>query len=73
LVTVVQAGSPAERAGIAPLSVITAVGATSVSSAATLGSALHSYKPGANVAITWTDQSGASHTKTLTLTTGPNI
>ncbi|HSS92616.1 MAG TPA: trypsin-like peptidase domain-containing protein [Candidatus Dormibacteraeota bacterium] len=73
LVTAVQAGSPAEKAGIAPLSVITAVGGTSVSSSATLGSALHTYKPGASVAITWTDQGGASHTKTLTLTTGPNI
>jgi S1-C subfamily serine protease len=53
--------------------VITAVGNTSVDSAATLGNALHVYKPGANVAVTWVDGNGASHTKTLTLTTGPNI
>ncbi len=33
----------------------------------------HAYKPGANVAVTWIDQGGASHTKTLTLTTGPNV
>lgn len=72
-VTAVGAGSPAEQAGITRLSVITAVGGTSVASSATLGDALHAYKPGASVAITWVDQSGASHTKSVTLTTGPNI
>jgi S1-C subfamily serine protease len=73
LVWVVQAGSPAEQAGMARLSVITAIGGTSVDSSLTLGDALHAYKPGANVAVSWIDQNGASHTKTLTLTTGPNI
>jgi len=73
LVWVVQAGSPAEQAGMARLSVITAIGGTSVDSSLTLGNALHAYKPGANVAVSWIDQNGASHTKTLTLTTGPNI
>jgi S1-C subfamily serine protease len=73
LVWAVQAGSPAEQAGITRLSVITAVGGTAVDSSAALGDALHAYKPGASVAITWVDQSGASHTKNATLTTGPNI
>jgi S1-C subfamily serine protease len=73
LVWAVQAGSPAEQAGITRLSVITAVGGTSVDSSATLGDALHAYKPGASVAVTWVDQSGASHTKNVPLTTGPNI
>ncbi len=73
LVWTVLAGSPAEQAGIARLSVITAVGGTAVSSSTTLGNAVHAYKPGASVAVTWVDQGGASHTKTLTLTTGPNI
>jgi S1-C subfamily serine protease len=73
LVWAVQAGSPAEQAGITRLSVITAVGSTAVDSSATLGDALHAYKPGASVAITWVDPNGASHTKNLTLTTGPNI
>jgi S1-C subfamily serine protease len=73
LVWVVQAGSPAEQAGMSRLSVITAIGGTSVDSSLTLGNALHAYKPGANVAVSWIDQNGASHTKTLTLTTGPNI
>jgi len=55
------------------LSVITKIGSTSVDSSASLGNALHAYKPGANVAVTWIDPGGASHTKTLTLTTGPNV
>src|SRR6266851_7496802 len=67
LVWTVQSGSPAEQAGITRLSVITAVGGTLVSSTATLGRALHAYKPGANVAVTWIDPNGGSHTKTLTL------
>jgi S1-C subfamily serine protease len=73
LVWAVQAGSPAEQAGITRLSVITAVGGTAVDSSTTLGDALHAYKPGASVSITWVDQNGASHTKSVTLTTGPNI
>ncbi len=73
LVWAVQAGSPAEQAGITRLSVITAVGGTAVDSSTTLGDALHAYKPGASVAITWLDQNGTSHTKNVTLTTGPNI
>ena len=73
LVWAVQAGSPAEQAGMTRLSVITRIGSTSVDSSQSLGNALHAYKPGANVAVTWIDQNGASHTKTLTLTTGPNI
>jgi S1-C subfamily serine protease len=73
LVWAVQAGSPAEQAGMTRLSVITKVGSASVDSSASLGNALHAYKPGADVAVTWIDQGGASHTKTLTLTTGPNV
>ena len=73
LVWTVQAGSPAEQAGITRLSVITGVGSTSIDSSATLGTALHAYKPGARVSVTWVDQSGGSHTKTLTLASGPNV
>jgi S1-C subfamily serine protease len=73
LVWAVQAGSPAEQAGITRLSVITAVGGTAVDSSTTLGDALHAYKPGASVAITWIDPNGGSHTKNVILTTGPNI
>jgi S1-C subfamily serine protease len=72
-VVTVQAGSPAEQAGITKLSMITKVGSTSVDSSAALGTAIHAFKPGASVSITWIDPAGASHTKSLTLTTGPNI
>ena len=73
LVWSVQAGSPAEQAGITKLSVITKVGGASIASTDALGKAIHSYKPGAAVSVTWIDQGGASHTKSVTLTTGPNI
>jgi S1-C subfamily serine protease len=73
LVWAVQFGSPSDKAGITRLSVITAVGGTSVDSSTALGDALHAYKPGATVAITWLDQTGITHTKNVTLTTGPNI
>ncbi len=73
LVWSVQSGSPADQAGITRLSVITNVAGTSVDSSATLGAAIHAYKPGANVAVTWVDQNGGSHTKTLILASGPNI
>ena len=73
LVWAVQAGSPAEQAGITRLSVITSVGGTAVDSSTSLGDALHAYKPGASVAVTWIDQNGGSHTKNVTLIAGPNI
>jgi S1-C subfamily serine protease len=73
LVWTVQAGSPADQAGITKLSVITKVGSSSIASTDALGKAIHAYKPGASVSVTWIDQGGASHTKSLTLTTGPNI
>jgi S1-C subfamily serine protease len=67
LVVAVQPGSPAEQAGIAQDTVITAVGSTQVTDANSLGPALHAYKPGARVSITYVDQSG-SHTTNATLT-----
>ncbi len=73
LVWTVQAGSPAEQAGITKLSVITKVGSSSIASTDALGKAIHGYKPGATVSVTWIDQGGTSHTKSVTLTTGPNI
>jgi S1-C subfamily serine protease len=73
LVWSVDSGSPAEQAGITRLSVITVIGSTPIDSSATLATALHGYKPGARVSVTWVDQSGGSHTKTLTLVSGPNI
>jgi len=73
LVVGVLGGSPAEQAGLLQYAVITQVAGNAISSTADLGSALHSYKPGDTVQVTWTDQGAASHTATITLTTGPAI
>jgi S1-C subfamily serine protease len=73
LVTGVVAGSPAENAGIGRDSVITSAAGMTVDSSATLGTALHSHQPGDQVTVTWLDSTGASHTATVTLTTGPAI
>jgi S1-C subfamily serine protease len=67
----VQSGSPAESAGIVAGDVITAVGGTAVTDAAGLSTALQTYDSGDKVTITFTDQSGASHTAGVTLASGP--
>jgi S1-C subfamily serine protease len=66
LVVTVQAGSPAEAAGITPNSAITKVGDSKVTNSDTLGTAIRSHKAGEQVSVTWVDQKG-SHTATLTL------
>ncbi len=68
----VVAGSPAEHAGITAGSVITRVNSAVVDSATALGDALHQYKPGDQVKITWIAGS-ATHTATVTLISGPAI
>jgi S1-C subfamily serine protease len=72
LVRGVQAGSPAQGAGITAGSVITAVNTTTIDSATALGNALHAFKPGDRVKITWYS-GGAFHSATVTLITGPNV
>ncbi|TMD20336.1 MAG: PDZ domain-containing protein [Chloroflexi bacterium] len=71
-VRTVVAGSPAERAGITSGSVITRVNSAVVDSATALGDALHQYKPGDQVKITWI-AGNATHTATVTLISGPAI
>jgi S1-C subfamily serine protease len=73
LVTGVVAGSPAEGAGIGRYAVITSAGGMSIDSSATLGTALHSHKPGDQVDVTWVDSAGSSHTASITLGTGPAV
>jgi len=68
----VVAGSPAEHAGITAGSVITRVNSVVVDSATALGDALHQYKPGDQVKITWI-AGNATHTATVTLISGPAI
>jgi S1-C subfamily serine protease len=71
-VRAVVAGSPAEHAGITAGSVITRVNTAVVDTAAALGNALHKYKPGDQVKITWISGS-ATHTANVTLISGPAI
>lgn len=66
LVIAVVSGSPAEEAGLGRNAVITQLGGTSVTSADTLGTAIHAHKPGDQVAVTWVDSSG-SHSANVTL------
>jgi S1-C subfamily serine protease len=70
-VTTLLDGGPAAAAGITDGSVITRVGNTPVTSGAGLKTALQGYAPGKTATITWTDINGVSHTKTVTLGTGP--
>jgi S1-C subfamily serine protease len=65
------AGSPAANAGLTQGDVITSVGGQSVATAQDIAHALVKYHPGDSISITWTDQSGQSHTTTVTLANGP--
>ena len=64
-------GSAAAQAGVAAGDQITSVGGHAVSSSPQIASVLQQYHPGQKISISWTDQSGQSHTATVTLTTGP--
>jgi S1-C subfamily serine protease len=66
-------GGPAQGAGITQGDVITAIAGTTIGSATDLQSALLQHKPGQTVNVTWTDQSGQSHTTNVTLATGPAL
>lgn len=59
--------SPAAKAGIVSGDTITAVGSTSVTSPASLRSAIDAHKPGQHVKISWTTSTGKKQTATVTL------
>jgi S1-C subfamily serine protease len=67
----VLSGSPAAKAGLKAGDVITAVNGQTASSATGLTDLMTQYQPGDKVTIAWTDTSGAQHTTTVELTTGP--
>ena len=64
-------GSPAAKAGLVQGDMITAVDGQSVSTAEDIPHALVKHHPGDSISVTWLDQSGQSHTATVTLATGP--
>ncbi len=67
----VEDGTPAASTDLAAGDVITAVNGTTISSADDLTAAIEQHKPGDKVRIEWTDQSGDTHSATVTLGAGP--
>jgi S1-C subfamily serine protease len=67
----VASGTPAAAAGLTGGDVITGVSGTAITSSAGLTAALQGHHPGDKVKLTWTDQSGATHSATITLGSGP--
>jgi S1-C subfamily serine protease len=67
----VMGGAPAERAGMSAGDVITSIDGQPVDSPTKLTTLLHAHHPGDRLSVGWTDTSGAKHTATVTLTTGP--
>jgi S1-C subfamily serine protease len=66
------AGGPAASAGLTSGDVITAVDGKSISSPSAITSIIVTKKPGAKIAVTYTDQSGTSPMTTVTLGSGPS-
>ena len=64
-------GTPANRAGIIPGDVITAVGSHMVTSPANLTKVMLTFKPGDTVQVTWVDVHGQRHRTPLTLIEAP--
>jgi len=71
VVAAVVPGLPAAAAGVHAGDTITGLDAKVVGSAQALSTLTRQHKPGDRVALAWTDQSGGSHTATVTLGTGP--
>jgi S1-C subfamily serine protease len=70
LVVSVQAGSPAENAGISANDVIVSVAGRTVDSVNSLRQGLQNHNPGESVTVSWLDTSGQQHNATVQLTTG---
>lgn len=65
-------GSAAQNAGITSGDVITSVDGLAVSSPSALQAVMEQHHPGDQVTIGWTDQSGQTHSATVTLANGPS-
>lgn len=63
--------SPAVRGGLSPGDVIHWVAGRPITSPSRLQLVLGRYHPGDRVTVSWTDQSGLTHTATVTLAKGP--
>jgi S1-C subfamily serine protease len=67
----VVSGAAAAQAGLTAGDQITSVAGHTVTSSSEIQSVLGNYHPGNKISISWTDQSGQSHTATVTLSAGP--
>jgi S1-C subfamily serine protease len=67
----VVSGSAAAQGGLAAGDQVTSVAGHTVTSSSGIGSVLGHYHPGNKISISWTDQSGQSHTATVVLGAGP--
>ena len=67
----VYPGQGAAKAGLVAGDVITAVNGTQVTGLNQLKSMITAHQPGNQISVTYTDQSGTSHTATVTLSDGP--
>jgi S1-C subfamily serine protease len=71
LISGVVSGGPAQSAGLVAGDTITEIDGTTISSASTLTSVLAADKAGQNIKVTWSDASGAQHSASVTLASGP--
>jgi S1-C subfamily serine protease len=71
LIAGVVSGGPAASAGLAAGDVITAINGHTLSSPSAISALVLTKKPGAKITVTYVDQSGASHTASVTLGSGP--
>ncbi|MEU4395363.1 trypsin-like peptidase domain-containing protein [Kribbella sp. NPDC023855] len=67
----VIANGRADQAGLEPGDVITAFAGKPVTTPDALSALLDQHHPGDKVSVTWIDQTGHRHSKTIELTTGP--
>ena len=63
--------SPGADAGLAEGDVITGVDSKTITDSTDLSNALEAHHPGDVIHLEWSDQSGASHTSSVTLAVGP--
>ena len=71
LIAGVVTGGPAASAGLAAGDVITAISGHTVSSPVAVSALVLTNKPGAKITVAYVDRSGASHTASVTLGSGP--
>jgi S1-C subfamily serine protease len=67
----VLSGEPAEKAGLAAGDTITSIDGRSVDSPTALSNLMLGHHPGDHVKVGWTDTSGASHSASVVLGSGP--